>query len=339
MDLKAAFKDMPVLLTGAKGFMGSYLARSLAETGADLSLIVKPGKIDVDVPGRPPLPTKAKCFEADIRDKALMNQIVEKVRPAIVFHLAALTDVSRDPELQEACMAINFQGVIHVAEASLAQSVRRFVTIGTCEEYGDHQAPFTEDLSPKPVSPYSDSKAKATLRLLEMHETEGLPVVILRPFLAYGPGQHPSRFLSQAVRAAVRGERLRMTSGQQTREFNHVEGLVEGILRAGVKEGIDGEIINLCTQDERKLIDVARLIYRLAGSDLEPETRALDYRSGEAMRFCGSTEKCVRLLDFNPRIRLEEGLTRLIEWERAQQADRGGQTPGERKDNEGEPNA
>ncbi|MFH2001257.1 MAG: NAD-dependent epimerase/dehydratase family protein [Planctomycetota bacterium] len=316
MDFNKAFNERPVLITGARGFMGSYLAVRLAKAGARLSLLLRPGKQDHH-PGRPDLPAGAACMEADIRDKASIDDLITRVSPSVIIHLAAFTDVRRDPRLRNRCFEHNLTGALNVAEAAMRRKVDRMVQLGTCEEYGDHQAPFTEDLPPRPVSPYSESKAEATQSLLALHKKEGLPVVILRPFLAYGPGQHPDRFLNQAIHAALRGERLRMTPGEQTREFNHVEDLVEGIMIAAAAEGVDGEIINLASCDERKLLDVVKMIYRFAGSDLQPDTQALAYRAGEAMRFCGSVEKCRRLLDFRPRITLENGVQKLMEWERS----------------------
>jgi UDP-glucose 4-epimerase len=168
----------------------------------------------------------------------------------------------------------------------------------------------------RPVSPYSASKAKTTGALRRLAREEGLPVVILRPFLTYGPGQRADRFIAQAIRSALRDEPLAMTPGGQTREFNHVADIARGFGLAAVAEDIEGEIINLACGDERKVGDVARLIYSLCKARTGPELGAIPYRSGEAMRFFGDTDKCRRLLGYAPSIGLEQGLADLIEWER-----------------------
>jgi nucleoside-diphosphate-sugar epimerase len=322
MEQLDSLRDLDVLVTGATGFMGSHLCARLVTAGVKLSVLVRPHSRSERMAGRPPRPKDARFLEADITDGDAVGRAVAAASPQVVFHLAALTDVRRDPTLQEPCNAVNLQGTLNLAEGLKAIPVRRVVHLGTCEEYGDGEAPFEEDAATLPVSPYSASKAAATLHMQELGRQGMLPVVVLRPFLTYGPGQDSGRFISQAIRAALENRPFPMTPGQQTREFNHIDDIVGGILRASVTPEIEGEIINLTSGDEWKLLDVAELIFRLAGSKALPDPGALTYREGEAMRFFGKTDKCRRVLGYTPKINLQDGLRDLIAWEQARR--RGG---------------
>jgi len=316
MDRHESIRDLRVLVTGATGFMGSHLCARLAAEGAELSVLVRPGRRGAPVAGRPSLPPASRILEADITDPIALERNLSAGSIDVVFHLAALTDVRRDPALLESMNAVNLQGTMNLAACLKNRSVRRVVHLGTCEEYGDGTAPFEEEAAARPVSPYSVSKSAATLHMQELGRSGALPVVVVRPFLTYGRGQDSGRFLYQAIEAALENRSFPMTPGEQTREFNHIEDVLDGMLLAAVLPGLEGEIINLASGDERRLRDVADLVFSLAGSKSGPEPGALPYRDGEAMRFFGSTKKCRQLLGYAPKTRLEEGLADLIAWER-----------------------
>jgi nucleoside-diphosphate-sugar epimerase len=260
---------------------------------------------------------EAVAEEVDITQEGALKKNVTRIAPDVVFHLAACTEVRRDSGLVERCRRVNYEGTRNLVESLRGLPILRIVHFGTCEEYGNVKAPFSEGMTPRPVSPYSASKAKATLYMQDLWRIRKSPVVILRPFLTYGPGQAQSRFVAQAVRSALDDHPLPMTPGEQTREFTFIDDLLQGIIRAAAVPGIEGEIINLANGREHRLLDVARLIYRLAGSTAEPAAGALPYREGEAMRFFGDTKKCIRLLAYRPATPLREGLARVIEAERA----------------------
>ncbi|MHC4941834.1 MAG: NAD-dependent epimerase/dehydratase family protein [Planctomycetota bacterium] len=316
MDRLDLLEGKSVFVTGASGFIGAHLVQRLSRAGAEISVLMRSGNGRDDLRGKPALPEGVRTFEGDLTRPSSLKKAFSAAGPLWVFHLAALTDVRRDPELEKACRRINLEGTLNLAEALLGSGMKRLIHCGTCEEYGTNEAPFSEDMSVRPVSPYSASKAKASLALQRLWREEGFPVVILRPFLTYGPGQKADRFIAQAIRSALEDKPLAMTPGEQTREFNHVEDIARGFCQAATAPDIEGEIINLACGDERKIGDVARLIYKLCGARSTVELGALPYRSGEAMRFFGSTEKCRRLLGYEPVKRLEDGLKELVDWER-----------------------
>jgi nucleoside-diphosphate-sugar epimerase len=146
----------------------------------------------------------------------------------------------------------------------------------------------------------------------------GWPIVCLRPFNAYGPYQSPNRIIPSLILSALSGKDLEMTEGRQTREFTYVDDLVDGFVRALWKPGIDGEVINVCSDAEISIRDLALTVLELLGNPVRPLIGALDYRPNEIWRFIGDNTKARELLGWAPTTSLEDGLAKTIEWLKAQ---------------------
>src|SRR5205807_82474 len=138
------------------------------------------------------------------------------------------------------CIQTNIQGTVNLLQALEGSDYRRFVYTGTSEIYGDIEVPFREDARVNPVSPYSVGKYGGECYCRIFHRSRERPIVMLRPFNAYGPAQTPDRVVPEIIVRALRRQPLAMTEGRQTREFNHVTDLVDGFLRAGTVPGVEG---------------------------------------------------------------------------------------------------
>jgi len=196
----------------------------------------------------------------------------------------------------------------------------RFLNFGTSEIYGDIEAPFREDAIVNPISPYAVSKYAAERFCRMFQRSHGWPLVMLRPFNAYGPGQTPDRVIPEIIARAVRGDELAMTQGRQTREFNYVEDLVDGFVRAAVTPGIEGEVINIGCGEDISMRDLATKILDLMGNPITPKFGALPERPAEIMEMRCDNTKARTLLGWAPKHSLDEGLAKTIEWYRAELA-------------------
>src|SRR5262249_58147072 len=132
-------------------------------------------------------------------------------------------------------------------EESRKNGVRRIVIAGSAEEYGSQAGPLNERLSLKPSTGYGISKALATKHALALNAREGCPVVVVRPFSVYGPGQPREMFVAQAVEAAVRGVPFKMSIGEQKRDLVFVADVARGLIRAAMTPRIEGKVINRAT--------------------------------------------------------------------------------------------
>jgi nucleoside-diphosphate-sugar epimerase len=183
--------------------------------------------------------------------------------------------------------------------------------------------PFREDAKVNPVSPYSVSKYAGERFCRMFHESYGWPIVMLRPFNAYGPGQTPDRIIPEIIVRALRRQDLKMTQGHQTREFNYVEDIAEGFVMAGTTPGIDGEILNIGCGEELSMRKLAQTVLDLMGNPIEAQFGALPERPTEIHRMFSDSGKARNALKWSPRHSLADGLQKTIAWYTDQLADPG----------------
>ena len=312
-----AIGDARVLVTGATGFIGSHLVRRLVEEGADVHALTS--TVSSVYPTRlVDLRDSITLHEGNLTDRSAMDAVVRRSKPTHVFHLGAYTHVGKSWQRVDECVQANVQGTVNLLQALDGTGYQRFVYTGTSEIYGDIDVPFREDAQVNPISPYSVSKYAGERYCRMFHQGYGWPIVMVRPFNAYGPLQTPDRVIPEIIGRAVRGEELKMTQGRQTREFNFVEDLADGFLLAGTVEGIDGELLNLGCGEEVSMRDLATTILDLMGNPVEPQFGALPDRPTEIWRmFCDST-RAREKLGWAPKHSLEEGLEKTIAWYRSE---------------------
>lgn len=301
-----------VLVTGATGFIGSHLTRRLVAEGVEVHVLIRPASDPWRLQDVWP---RLHVHYGDLRSLADVRRAVRAARPGTIFHLGSYVNVARRLDAVDEMNRVIIGGTLHLIQAVLAEAPGCFlINTGTCEEYGDGPVPFREDQLPQPVSPYSAAKAAATFFTTMAVKSLGLKAVTVRPFLTYGPAQQPLRLIPQAILAGLLRREFKMTPGEQTREFNYVDDIVEGYLEIARRPELSGEILNLGNGREIKVRDVVRLIFDLMGNPIEPQIGALPYRPGETWHFYSDPSKAQRLLQWKPHISLEEGLRRTIAW-------------------------
>lgn len=290
-----------VLVTGASGFIGGAVHQLLVSLGAQ-----------VHGAGctRPP-PPGARSWQVPFPEEAA--ELVRSVAPEVIFHLAGPVDVGRDPALFPILRA----GILDSADVVMrtaAELGARVVLAGTCEEYGDGDAPFHEEQPVRPVSAYSALKAAATAWALTLHRVAGLPVTVVRPFRTYGPGDRRS-VVAAASRAALLGLEFPMTDGAQVREWNDVDSVAAGIVCAGAHQDAVGRIVNIGGGPRASVREVVETVFALADADPSLiRVGALARRAGEVDRFWGDHSLAASLWGPLPSVPLDEGLADTLDW-------------------------
>jgi UDP-glucose 4-epimerase len=192
----------------------------------------------------------------------------------------------------------------------------RFLNVGTSEIYGDIEVPFQEDKPVHPVSPYAATKYAAECLCRVFHDGHGWPIVMVRPFNAYGPRQTVDRIIPEVIIRSLRGQPLKMTQGRQTREFNFVEDIADGMVRAMLVPGVEGELFNICCGEDVSIRTVTETILNLLDNPVEAEFGALPDRPTEIWVMRGDNTRARERLGWKPNTSLEEGLAKTIEWYR-----------------------
>lgn len=301
-----------VLVTGASGFIGSHLTRQLIDEGAEVHALTS--TVSSVYPQRLlPLRGRITLHEGNLADRSAMDALAEAARPQYVFHLGAYTHVGKSWQRVDECVQANVQGTLNLLQALAPHGYERFVYTGTSEIYGDVDVPFTESGPVNPVSPYSVSKYAGERYCRMFVQGRGWPIVMVRPFNAYGPAQSPDRVIPEIIVRALRGQRLAMTQGNQTREFNYVTDIAAGFVAAALR-GEPGQVYNIGCGEEVSMRDLATTLLRLMGDPIRPEFGALPDRPTEIWRMYADAARAREQLGWQPAVSLEDGLRRTIAW-------------------------
>lgn len=318
---------MRVLVTGAAGFIGSHLVDSLLARGYDVAGIDDLSMGRLENLAQPLAHPGFHFVQADVRDGAALLSAAEGA--AAIVHLAAF----KIPRYGQAIhtLLVNAEGIKSVLD--VARDIGcRVIAASTSDVYGkSSDLPFTEEgnlvMGPSPVSrwSYAVSKLYEEHLLYAYRESFGVPVTILRFFGCYGPRHHRSWWGGpQAVfiEALLQGRAIEIHGdGLQTRTFTYVSDTVDGIMAALESARVEGEIINLGSTEEISILDLAYLIKRLCGTPGEFQVTFVPYASlgggryEDVRRRVPDMSKAKRILDYDPKVPLEEGLRRTIAWQ------------------------
>ena len=313
--------DARVLVTGASGFIGSHLVRRLLADGVETHVLTSTvssvlGVRLVDIRDQ------ITVHEGSLADRCAMDAVVEAARPTHVFHLGAYTHVGKSWHRVDECVQTNVQGTANLLQSLDGTGYVRFLNVGTSEIYGDIEVPFQEDKPVHPVSPYAATKYAAESLCRVFHDGHGWPIVMVRPFNAYGPRQTVDRIIPEVIIRSLRGQPLKMTQGRQTREFNFVEDIADGMVRAMLVPGVEGELFNICCGEDVSIRTVTETILNLLGNPVKADFGALPDRPTEIWVMRGDNSRARERLGWKPNTSLEEGLAKTIEWYR-REVDRG----------------
>ena len=304
------------LVTGADGFIGSHLVDLLLEEGIKVRALSQYNSFNnwgwLEGHNHPNL--EVVC--GDVRDAAFCRHIARDVDT--IFHLAALIAIPYSYVAPESYVDTNVTGTLNICQAAKDCNVGRVVVTSTSEVYGTAlYVPIDEKHPRQPQSPYSATKIGADAIAKSYFNAFGLPVVIARPFNTYGPRQSARAIIPTIISQIANGERrIKVGDLSPTRDFNFVEDSCRGFLALGRADGIEGEEINIATGTEVSMADTLRLIAELMQADVEyvVDPQRLRPSKSEVFRLCGDNTKIESLTDWRPRISLEEGLRRTIEW-------------------------
>jgi len=301
----------PILVTGASGFIGSRLARRLAGSGADVHVFLRsssdPRRL-ADIAGR------LKRHAADLADPVSVRTAVRRIRPRTVFHCASWGGHPGQTD-EAAIFGTNLAGTFHLLAGCAEAGFDRFVHTGSSSEYGMKTAPMSEGDEPAPVDAYGASKAGATLWCRAIAAARELPTVTLRLFSPYGPSDDPVRLIPSAARAFLEGRSPRLASPSGARDFIYVDDVVDACLLAATVPSAAGEIINVGSGRQETAGKVVDILSRLIPGAPPPSWGAIPPRPGPSV-WVADIGKARRILGWEPKVPLEEGLLRTVEWMR-----------------------
>src|SRR5437867_4771915 len=308
-----------VLVTGGAGFIGSHLVDALIRAGREVIALdnfddfylpeIKRRNLE-PLAGRPGF----TLIEGDIRDETLVEEVFTTHPVSVVVHLAARAGVR--PSIRQPALYcdVNVRGTSTLLEACRSHGVAKFIFGSSSSVYGNNaKLPFTEkDEVDRPISPYAATKRAGELLCATYHELYRLNVFALRFFTVYGPAQRPEMAIHRFTRLIDRGLPVpRFGDGLTRRGYPYVSDIIDGLLRA--IERVQGyEIINLGGSETTRLADLIVLLEnhlnRKAIVDEEPG------QPGDVVATYADVDKARRLLGYEPKVHVDEGIGRFVEW-------------------------
>jgi UDP-glucose 4-epimerase len=308
------WENKNVLLTGATGFIGSHLVKRLVTEGAQVSALIMP---ECSLGPIAAFSDHINIIQADIANLDSLQAALALEKPDIVFHLAASVDVRRDWDCVPLMINNNLVGTANLLHVLKDRQIDLMINIGSSEEYGDALSPQSEENRELPVSPYSFSKVAAVYLCQMAAKVFNLPVVTARLFPVYGPGQNTGMFIPSAIMKLLSHEEFRMSPGEQIREFNYVDDVVEALLRLpACGDNIIGSVVNIGNGVPYKIIEVINTIRALIEDSACVQVGALPYRVGEVMESYCDNSLLERLTGWSPQFSLEKGLELTVQWYR-----------------------
>jgi NAD dependent epimerase/dehydratase len=307
-------------VTGAGGFIGSYLVQELVSQGAMVRAFVRYNSradtgllhlLDEDILSR------VEIVFGDLRDPNAVASAVKGV--SHVFHLGALIAIPYSYLHPVEVAETNFMGTLNILMACREQCVQRLIHTSTSEVYGTaRQVPISEMHPLQAQSPYSASKIGADKLVESFYNSYDLPVVTLRPFNTYGPRQSSRAVIPTIITQALTCPVVRLGNLEAIRDLTYISDTVQGFIKGAEADGVEGGTYNLGTSQEISIGDLARRIISLCGREVPIEVDAARLRpeKSEVMRLISDNRLALDSFGWSPLVSLEEGLQWTIDWVR-----------------------
>ena len=282
--------NKPVLVTGADGSIGSHLTEALLARGYRVRALAQYNSFNywgwLDDVKHPNL----EIVSGDVRDSSFCRELTRGC--GTVFHLAALIAIPYSYVAPDSYVDTNIRGTLNMCQAARDEGVDRIVVTSTSEVYGTAlQVPIPETHPRQPQSPYSATKIAADAIATSFYNAFELPVVIARPFNAYGPRQSARAIIPTIIGQIAKGEReIKVGDLTPTRDFNFVTDTCRGFIALAEAEGIEG------------------------GEVTSVDPAGLRPGKSEVRRLCGDNSLITSLTDWRPQYSLEQGLRETIDW-------------------------
>lgn len=312
-------KGKRIVITGSDGFIGSHLVEQLLKEGCQIRAFVYYNSFNswgwLDSFSKEQL-KQIEVFTGDVRDFERVRHALKDID--VVFHLAALIGIPFSYYAPESYVDTNIKGTLNILQAAKLTGVEKVLVTSTSEVYGTARyVPIDEKHPRQGQSPYSATKIGADHIAEAFYRSFNLPVVIVRPFNAYGSRQSARAIIPTIITQLLSGKKeIRLGALHPTRDLVFVKDVASGFIEIAKSDKSIGEEINIATQTE---ISIGKLAQRLIDminpmAKIVTDEKRLRPKNSEVERLLGSNEKIKRLTEWVQKFSLEEGLHETIEW-------------------------
>ena len=300
-----------VIITGASGFVGSNLSRRLLQEGCDLHLFVRRGSNLWRIES---ILKQLHIYEVDFADKEALTDVVRKIQPDWIFHLAAHGTYSCQADFRQ-MIQTNIIGTINLVEACLKTGFEVFVNTGSSSEYGFKNHPVSETECLEPNSHYAVTKASATLFCSYTAQSKKVHIPTLRLYSVYGPYEEPTRLIPTLILEGLSGRFPPLVRPEISRDFVYVADVEDAYLLAATRPRQEfGAIYNVGSGIQISLRDVVEVVRREMKITFEPEWGTMVDRTWDTNVWVADSHKIRKELGWQSTHTFEEGFQKTAKW-------------------------
>ncbi len=313
------WKGRKVLVTGAGGFVGSYLVEKLVEMGVETTCFVRYnsrnsfGLLEL-------LPDKVarniKIVPGDLKDEDAVKKVVKSQE--LVFHLGALISIPYSYSNPRDFVQTNILGTLNILTAALDnKSLERLIIASSSEVYGSAiKVPINESHPLQAQSPYSATKIGADKLATSFFLTFGLPISIIRPFNTFGPRQSARAVTPAIITQLLKNNEIKIGNLEPVRDFLYISDTVRGFISIAESKQSIGEEINVGSGTGISIKDLIRKISQITNRSpkIVVDKARLRPEKSEVLKLVCDNSKAKKLLGWQPQVFLDEGLRLTIEW-------------------------
>ncbi|MBS1232739.1 MAG: dTDP-glucose 4,6-dehydratase [Nitrospirae bacterium] len=303
-----------LLITGGAGFIGSEFVRQAVKQGVEIAIIDKLSYAG-DLERLKEVEHNFAFHKVDVTNQEAVRQVFKSEKPDTIVHWAAESHVDRSIADPSPFLDTNIKGTLVLLEAARHYGIRRFINISTDEVYGDlkEDGEFCEITPLNPSSPYSVSKASADMLGRAYHRTYEVPVITVRPSNNYGPWQYPEKLIPVVIWKALHNKKVPVYArGENIREWLFVADCTDAVFEI-VNNGKPGEIYNVGSGEERRNIDVVKMILQILGKS-EDQIEFVKDRLGHDFRYSLNSHKIREEIGWKAKVLFDEGIEKTVAW-------------------------
>lgn len=313
-------KKPKILVTGSAGFIGSHLYDQLFAMGHEVH-----GVDDLSGGFLRNVSQKKFFTELDLRDRAKTAEYIGKLKPDIIFHLAADATEGRSQFTPFSAVDRNLVAYANLLIPAIKHGLKKMILTSSMSVYGKQQAPFHESMIPQPEDIYGMSKAGMEKMTEVMAKVYGFKHVVIRPHNVYGPRQNLSdpyrNVVGIFINCLLHGKSFYIYGdGKQKRAFSHISDIVPAMARAGFSKKCEGKVVNIGSDEVVLIKDMARVVLeeffgkKNIPSEFKPRN-VMDRPQEVKYAYCSHVE-AEKLLNFKANTQLREGVREMIKWAR-----------------------
>lgn len=299
-----------ILITGSTGFIGACLLENLVKENYNVSIIIRKKsnlwRINKFL-------DKVNVYYCDICDKKTVSDVVDKIQPDYIFHLATYGAYYFQND-DDQIIKTNIIGTKNLVDACNKIDYKAFINVGSSSEYGIKNKRMSEGDLLEPINTYGVSKASATLYCNMISKVLKKPIGTVRLFSVYGRYEDKSRLFPSIILSCLNGENPKLANQHAVRDFIYVDDVVNFMKYVAFNQKIGGKIYNLGSGIQHSIKDVFDKAKEISGADIIPLWGSLEGRKSDTPVWVSDMSVVKKQLGWMPEYSLERGITETIEW-------------------------